>query len=49
VSIFDAVWPEATDDDVHAALLKRCDTFPKCRKAILDLGGSEAALPGHDR
>jgi hypothetical protein len=43
VSIFDAVWPEAVDDDVHASLLKRCKTFPRCRKAILDLGGSEAA------
>jgi hypothetical protein len=43
VSISDAVWPEAADRDVQAALLKRCRTFSRCRKAILDLGGSEAA------
>ena len=43
VSIFDAVWPAAVDDDVSAALLKRCRTFRRCQKAILDLGGSQAA------
>jgi hypothetical protein len=43
VSIFDAVWPAAVDDDVSAALLKRCRTFRRCRHAILDLDGSQAA------
>jgi hypothetical protein len=43
VSISDAVWPAAVDDDVSAALLKRCRTFRRCRNAILDLGGSQAA------
>ena len=43
VSIFDAVWPAAVDDDVSAALLKPCRTFRRCRNAILDLGGSQAA------
>ncbi len=42
-SIFEAVWPAAATDDVKAELLKRCTTFSRCRKAILDLGGSEAA------
>ena len=43
VSIFDAVWPDAATDDVSAELQARCKTFPRCRNAILELGGSEAA------
>lgn len=43
VSIFDAAWPAAVDDDVSAALLKRCRTVNRCRNTIVDLGGSEAA------
>ena len=42
-SIFEAVWPAAATEDVKTELLKRCKTFSRCRKAILDLGGSEAA------
>jgi len=39
----DAVWPEVVSDEVNGALLKRCRTARSCRRAILDLGGSEAA------
>ncbi len=42
-SIYEAVWPAAAEDDVQRALVNRCDTPSRCRRAILDLGGSEAA------
>jgi len=43
------VWPAAADDDIQAALLKPCKTktSARCREAIVDLGGSEAAADFH--
>jgi hypothetical protein len=47
VSIFDAVWPAAVEDDVSRALLKRCRTPNRCRIAIVELGGTEASAGFH--